>query len=96
MYMDDLLYSTDILEQAQLIAKEAIELLASRGFDLVKWCANSHAKSILSELDERKLAPSIRTLNVKTDDQPLPDFKAVGCVWNAKDDILKVRFSIEP
>ena len=62
MYMDDLLYSTDTLEQAQLIAKEAIQLLVGRGFDLVKWSANNHAKSILSELDEGKLAPSIRTL----------------------------------
>ena len=36
MYMDDMLFSRDTLDEAQLVAKKAVELLDSRGFELVK------------------------------------------------------------
>ena len=36
MYMDDLLVSTDTLEEAETVATESINLLASRGFQLVR------------------------------------------------------------
>ena len=42
-------------------------------------------------MDDNNLAPPIRTLDLKTE-EPLPDFKAVNCIWNAKDDVLKIHF----
>ena len=84
MYMDDLLVSTDTLEEAETIAIESINLLASRGFQLVKWTANQAAKSVLANVDKNKLASSVRTIDLKKDEDPLPQFKAVGCIWNGE------------
>ena len=92
MYMDDLLVSTDTLEEAETIATESINLLASRGFQLVKWTANQAAKSVLANVDKNKLASSVRTIDLKKDEDPLPQFKAVGCIWNVEQDTLKVEF----
>ena len=82
MYMDDLLVSTDTLEKAEIVATESINLLASRGFQLVKWTANQAAKSVLANVDKDKLASSVRTIDLKKDEDPLPQFKAVGCIYN--------------
>ena len=40
------------------------------------------------------LAPPIRTLDLKTE-KPLPDLKAVSCIWNAEDDVLNIRFFLK-
>ena len=92
MYMDDLLFSTDTLDKARLVASESVRLLASRGFKLVKWTACRKAVPVIAEMEEAVLAPSIRTLDLKTE-EPLPDLKAMGCTWNAEEDTLKVHFS---
>ena len=94
MYMDDMLFSRGTLDEAQLVAKEAVELLDSRGFELVKWTACKKAKAIIAEMDEDNLAPPMRTLDLKTE-EPLPDLKAVGFIWNAEDDVLKSHFSLK-
>ena len=93
MYMDDLLVSTDTLEEAETVATESINLLASRGFQLVKWTANQAAKSVLANVDTNKLASSVRTIDLKKDEDLLPQFKAVGCIWNGELDTLKVQFA---
>ena len=66
MYMEDLLFSTDTLDKARLMASESVRLLASRGFKLVKWTACRKAVPVITEMDEAVLAPSIRTLDLKT------------------------------
>ena len=91
-YMNDLLFSTDTLDKARLVASESVRLLASRGFKLVKWTACQKAVPVIAEMEEAVLAPSIRTLDLKTE-EPLPDLKAMGCTWNAEEDTLKVHFS---
>ena len=95
MYMDDLLYSTDTLDDAQSIAFELTDLFASRGFQLVKWTANRPATAALALMSEEKLAPSIRTIDLNSGHETLPNFKAVGCIWNAEQDVLKIQFSFE-
>ena len=95
MYMDGLLFSTHTPEEAQTVALDSIELLASRGFQLVKWTSNKQAKSALTEISKDKLAASIRTINLRTEIDTLPEFKAVGCVWDAKQDLLKIAFSLD-
>ena len=93
MYMDDLLFSTDTLDKARLVASESVRLLASRGFKLVKWTACRKVAPVIAEMEEAVLAPSIRTLDLKTE-EPLPDLKAMGCTWNAEEDTLKVHFFV--
>ena len=95
MYMDDLLYSTDTLDDAQSIAFELTDLFASRGFQLVNWTANRPATAALVLMSEEKLAPSIRTIDLNTGHETLPNFKAVGCIWNAEQNVLKIQFLFE-
>ena len=94
MYMDDFLVSSDTLEDAEVIASESINLFKSRGFQLVKWSANKAAKSVIAELDEGNLAPVIRTIDLTKDD-PLPNFKAVGCIWDAEHDSLRMQLHLD-
>ena len=95
MYMDDLLFSTHPLEEARTVALESIKLLASRGFQLVKWTSSKQAKSALTEISKDKLAASIRTINLRTEADTLSEFKAVGCVWDAEQDLLKIEFLLD-
>ena len=62
--MDDLVFSEDNLDKTRLIADEAIELLDSRGFRLVKWSGNKEVVPVLSEFDKDVLACGIRELNL--------------------------------
>ena len=94
MYMDDILFSRNTLDEAQFVAKEAVKLLDSRGFELVKWTACKKAKAIIAEMEEDNLAPSTRTLDLRTE-EPLPDLKAVGFIRKAEDDVIKIHFSLE-
>ena len=93
MYMDDLLFSSHSIEEAQLIADESVKLFDSRGFKLVKWSACRTAKPVITKMNEDLLAPAVRTLDLKTGQEPPPDFKAVGCIWNTEEDTLKVQLS---
>ena len=94
MYMDNMLFSRDAVDEVQLVAKEAVELLDNRGFELIKWTACKKTKAIIAEMNGGNLAPPIRRLDLKTE-EPLPDFKAVGCIWNAENDVLKIHFSLK-
>ena len=93
MYMDDLFAKADSLDDARTIASESIELFKSRGFQLVKWSANKETQPVLVEISGNKLAPSIRTIDLGKDD-PLPYLKAVGCLWDSEQVVLKVQFSL--
>ena len=79
--MDDLIFSVDNLDDARLIANEAIELFNSRGFRLVKWSGNKEVVPMLSEFDKDALAAGIRKLDLSLDtNESLLDTKALGCV----------------
>ena len=86
MCMDNLLYSTDTLDKAQTISSESISLFSSRGFTLVKWTANKPAKPVLASQSEYKLAPLVRTTDLQADNEPLPNLKAIECLWDAEQD----------
>ena len=53
IYMDDLIFSVDSLDEAKIIANEAIDLFDSRGFKLVKWSANKMQFLFLQNLKRR-------------------------------------------
>ena len=92
MYINHLLFSSHSIEEAQLIAVESVKQFESRGFKLVKWSSCRIAKPVNAKLNENLLAPAVRTLGLKTEQKPLPDFKAVGCIWNAEEDAPKFSF----
>ena len=97
IYMDDLIFSVDNLDEAKTIAHEAIELFDSRGFKLVKWSANRDSVPILAELDKETLVSNMRELDLSLDNgNDLPDAKAVGCVWETGEDRLRVVSSLKP
>ena len=59
----------------------------------MKWTANQAAKSVLANVNENKLASSVKTIDLKKDEDPLPHFKPVGYIWNGEQNTLKVQFA---
>ena len=88
-YMDDILLASDSLSDLEIVAKESIDLMESRGFKLRKWVSNCHAKSILLKVPRCDLASSVSEIDLGS--QPLPDSKALGLVWNTEKDILLIN-----
>ena len=58
----------------------------------MKWRANKPANPVLASMSEDKLAPLVRTIDLQADNEPLPSLKAIGCLWDAEKDTLKVKF----
>ena len=87
-YMDDLLLSSDSLADLEVVSREAMSLFESRGFKLRKWLANSVSKSILTNIPQCDLGSNIREIDLGS--HPLPDCKALGLVWEAESDVLRV------
>ena len=97
IYMDDIIFGVDSLEEARTIAYEAIELFDSRGFKLVKWSANRDTLSVLAELDKEVLVSSMRDLDLSIEQgNDLPDAKTLGCVWETGEDRLRIVSSLTP
>ena len=88
-YMDDILLASDSLSDLEIVAKESIVLMESRGFKLRKWVSNCHAKSILLKVPRCDLASSVSEIDLES--QPLPNSKALGLVWNTEKDILLIN-----
>ena len=87
----------DNLDDARLIAIEAIELLNSGGFELVKWSCNKEVVPVLSEFDKNVLAAGIRELDISLDtNESLPDTKALGCIWETGEDRFRNVSSLKP
>ena len=87
-YMDDLLLSADSIDELTITSREAKSLFQSRGFKLLKWVANSCSKSVLSGVPPSDLGSSLREVDLGT--QPMPEYKALGLVWDVEDDKLRV------
>ena len=81
IYIDDLIFSVDSLDEAQIIANEAIDLFDNRGFKLVKWSANKIAVPVLAKFEKEVLISGMRELDLSIEhDNDLPETKALGCV----------------
>ena len=87
-YMNDLLLSSDSLNDLEKVSQEFVLLFASRGFKLRKWIANNLFKSILSFVPPCDLNTNLKEIDFCS--QSLPDFKALGFVWEVQSDRLKV------
>ena len=76
--MDDLIFSVDNLDDACLVANEAIELFDCRSFRLVNCKGNKEVVPVLSKFDEDVLAAGIRELDLSSDTkESLPDTTAL-------------------
>ena len=96
IYMDDVIFAVDSLEEAKTIAHEAIALFDSRGFKLVKWSANRDAVPVLAGLDNEVLVSGMRNLDLSVESVELPTTKALGCVWEPGEDRLRIVSSLQP
>ena len=77
IYIDDLIFSEDNLNDARLIANEKIELFDNRDFSLVKWSGNKEVIPVLLKSDKDVLAARICELDLSLDtNESLPDTKA--------------------
>ena len=88
-YMDDILLASDSLSDLEIVAKESIDLMESRGFKLRKSVSNCHAQSILLKVPRCDLASSVSEIDLGS--QPLPDSKVLGLVWDTEKDILLIN-----
>ena len=61
-YMNDVLLASDSLSDLEIIAKENIDLMESRGFMRPKWVSNRCVESILTKVPRCDLAPSVRLI----------------------------------
>ena len=97
IYMDDLMFGVDSLDEAKIIANEAIDLFDSRGFKLVKWSANKNAVPVLAKFEKEVLISGMRELDLSIEhDNDLPQTKALGCVWETGGDRLRIVSSLKP
>ena len=84
MYVDDVLTGVPEDESAVKLRDELYNLLSKGGFQLTKWASNSRKVMETTPLPHR--AP---TLVPTTKPEKMPDsLKAVGTLWNTKDDVL--------
>ena len=59
----------------EMITRESMSLFKSRGFKLRKWVANGLSKSILSNILQNELGPSIREIDLGS--HAMPDFEGL-------------------
>ena len=97
IYMDDSMFSVDSLDEAKIIANEAIDLFDSRGFKLIKWSANKNAVPVLAKFEKEVLISGMREFDLSIEhDNDLPETKALGCVWETGGDRLRIASSLKP
>ena len=80
MYVDDLMKSKNITEEAIVLVSQLRELLARGGFRLTKWCSNE--REVLATIPESERAKSVVNLDLEN----LPTETALGLKWNMEED----------
>ena len=83
-YVDDLLKSFSETREAKIVSKELESMLAKAGFQLTKWCSNS--REILQEFPVEGRAPTVKNLDLQSEDLPMD--RALGVHWNVEKDTI--------
>ena len=96
IYMDDLMLSVDSLDEAKIIANEAIDLFDSRGFKLVKWSANKNVVPVLAKFEKEVLISGMRELDLSIEHDNDWLCMGLGCVWETGGDRLRIVSSLKP
>ena len=87
IYVDDWCKSCSHEQEAIELIEQLRLLLASGGFRLTKFLSNS--TQVLSSVPQEDLAPKVDLSGGQ-----LPEHKALGVVWDAESDVLKVRIGL--
>ena len=87
-YIDDVLLSFDSFDDLKPVTQESKALFESRGFKLRKWVANIVSKSVLLNLPPEDLGANVKEIDLTS--QLMPDFNALGLVWDVEGDRLRV------
>ena len=82
--MDDLLKSFSKTGEAKRVSKELESMLAKARFHLTKWCSNS--REILQEFPVEGRAPTVKNLDLQSEDLPMDS--ALGVHWNVEKDTI--------
>ncbi|UYV69727.1 hypothetical protein LAZ67_7000491 [Cordylochernes scorpioides] len=83
-YVDDLLTGADTVEEAQVLIRQIIALLAEGGFPIRKWVSNS--PKILEFLPKDQ-----KGINQSFDFKDLPSVKLLGILWDPTLDSFTIR-----
>ncbi|UYV75949.1 hypothetical protein LAZ67_13001892, partial [Cordylochernes scorpioides] len=83
-YVDDLLTGADTVEEAQVLIRQIIALLAEGGFPIRKWVSNS--PKILDFLPGDQ-----KCINQSFDFKDLPSVKLLGILWDPSLDSFTIR-----
>ena len=62
--MDDLLLSSDSLNDLEKVSQESMLLFASHGFKLCKWVPNNSSKSVLSFVPSCDLITNLKEIDL--------------------------------
>ena len=87
-FMDDLLLSSESLEDLETISWKSVSLFQSRGFKLRTWVCNSDSKSVLTGISNSDLGSNIQEIDLGS--QPMPDSEELVLVWYLENDKLRV------
>ena len=97
IYMDDLMFRVNSLDEAKIIANEAIDLFDSRGFKLVKWSANKNAVPVLAKFEKEVFISGMRELDLSIEhDNDLPETKALVVYGKQVEIVLRIVSSLKP
>ncbi|UYV72167.1 hypothetical protein LAZ67_9002056, partial [Cordylochernes scorpioides] len=83
-YVDDLLTGADTVEEAQVLIRQIISLLAEGGFPIRKWVSNS--PKILDFLPKDQ-----KVINQSFDFMDLPSVNILGILWDPSLDSFTIR-----
>ncbi|UYV84326.1 hypothetical protein LAZ67_X001851 [Cordylochernes scorpioides] len=83
-YVDDLLTGADTVEEAHVLIRQIIALLAEGGFPIRKWVSNS--PKILEFLPKYQ-----KGINLSFDIKDLPSVKLLGILWDPTLDSFTIR-----
>nr|XP_039266331.1 uncharacterized protein LOC120341839 [Styela clava] len=86
-YVDDFLDSKPNAEEAIYHVKNVRNLVSKGGFEITKWVSNDRA--VLLSIPEEHRAKDVKGLDLSVDDLPVE--KALGMIWNVKQDTLCFR-----
>jgi len=88
-YVDDMLKSVKTPGEAITLTKELKAMLNRGGFNLTKWTSND--KDVINSIEDSDKAKSVKNLSL---DDNLPTERALGVVWNIKDDKLTIKSQV--
>ncbi|UYV82863.1 hypothetical protein LAZ67_22001131, partial [Cordylochernes scorpioides] len=83
-YVDDLLTGADTVEEAQVLIRQIIALLAEGGFPIRKWVSNSPKILDFLPKDQKGINQSFDFMN-------LPSVKLLGILWDPSLDSFTIR-----